>query len=72
MFFELNLRKTEWLLFGCYHPPYQSDNYFFYHINNDLDKLTPKCNKYMLVGDFNSEESKPVYQTSFLKSMQEL
>ena len=57
MFIKLNLRKTKWLLFGCYQPPSQSDNNFFYHIKNNLDKLSQKYNKYMLVGDFNAEDS---------------
>ena len=29
LFIEINLRKTKWLLCGCYHPPSQSDDYFF-------------------------------------------
>ena len=57
MFIELNLIKTKWLLFGCYHSPSQSDNCFFYHIKNDLDKLSQNYNKYMLVGDLNAEDS---------------
>ena len=28
IFVELNLRKNKWLLFGSYHPPSQSDDYF--------------------------------------------
>ena len=35
MFLEPNLRKIKWLLFGCYHPPAQSDNFFFYHVKKD-------------------------------------
>ena len=54
---ELNLSK--WLLFGSYHPPKQSDEYFFNHVKNGLD-IYSKCNdKYMLAGDFNVEESEP-------------
>ena len=30
IFVELNLRKKKWLLFGSYHPPSQSDAYFFH------------------------------------------
>ena len=46
MFTERNLRKTEWLLFACYLPPYHSDNCFFYNIKDDLYKLSLKYNKY--------------------------
>ena len=34
IFVELNFRKCKWLLCGTYHPPSQSDEYFF----NNLDK----------------------------------
>ena len=34
LYIELNFRKCKWLLFGTYHPPSQSDQYYF----NDLDK----------------------------------
>ena len=33
LFIELNFRKTKWLLFPAYHPPTQSDSYYF----NNLD-----------------------------------
>ena len=29
IFIEINLIKTKWLFCGCYHPPSQSDQYFF-------------------------------------------
>ena len=57
MFVELHLRKTKWLLYGCYHPPSESDNYFFYHIKNDQDKSSQKYNNYVLIGDFSAEVS---------------
>ena len=56
-FVELNLRKYKWLLFGSYHPPSQSDEYFFNHIKNGLDIYSKFHDKYMLVGDFKAEES---------------
>ena len=37
IFVELNLRKKKWLLFGSYHPPSQSDEYFFHQVKKDLD-----------------------------------
>ena len=54
LFIELNFRKSKWLLGGFYHPPSQSDQYFF----NSLDKaLDLYCNyeKILLSGDFNAE-----------------
>ena len=32
IFIEINLIKTEWIFCGCYHPPSQSDQYFFKNI----------------------------------------
>ena len=58
MFIELNLRKTKWLLLGCYHPQYKSNNCFFYGTKNDFNKLRQKPDKCIIVGDFNSEDSK--------------
>ena len=49
-----NFRKTKWLLFGTYHPPTQSDSYYF----NNLDKalnLYSHYDKKLLVGDFSPE-----------------
>jgi len=42
---------------GCYHPPSQSDDYFFYHLTNSLDHFSKKYDKFLLAGDFNSEET---------------
>ena len=36
IFVELNLRKRKWLLFGSYHPPSQSNKYFFYQVGKGL------------------------------------
>ena len=32
IFIKINLIKTKWLFCGCYHPPSQSDQYFFENI----------------------------------------
>ena len=56
LFIELNFRKTEWLLFGTYHPPTQSDSYYFNNLDKALD-LYSHYNKKLLVGDFNTEVS---------------
>ena len=59
IFIEINLIKTRWLFCGCYHPPSQSDPYFFENIGKALDKYSKHYDKFMLVGDFNAEESEP-------------
>ena len=33
IFVEINLRKMKWLLLGTYHPPSQSDQYYYDTIN---------------------------------------
>ena len=42
---------------GCYHPPSQSDQYFFENIGRALDKYSKHYDKFMLVSDFNAEEA---------------
>ena len=37
LFIEINLRKTKWLIFGSYHPPSQSDQYYFDNVGQALD-----------------------------------
>ena len=37
LFVELNFRKSKWLLMGAYHPPSQSNSYFFEHLDKALD-----------------------------------
>ena len=58
MFIEINLRKTKWLLFGTYHPPSDSDKVYFQQIELALDAYS-NYEKFLLVGDFNAEESEP-------------
>ena len=59
IFLEINLRKTRWLLFACYHPPSQSDDYFFKNVGNSLDLNFQDYSKFLLVGDFNAVETEP-------------
>ena len=42
-----------------YHPPTQLLEYFFNHVKNGLDVYSKFYDQYMLVGDFNAEESEP-------------
>ena len=54
-------RKTKWktklLIVGCYHPPSQNDNDFFHNLSKalPLDSLNSNYEKFLLVGDFNSQ-----------------
>ena len=59
IFIKFNLIKTRWLFFGFYHQPSQSEQYFFENIGKALDKYSKHYDKFMLVGDFNAEESEP-------------
>ena len=57
IFVELNLRKKKWFLFGSYHLPSQSEEYFFHQVKKGLDMCSKFYERYMLIGDFNAEES---------------
>ena len=59
LFIEINLRKTKWLLFGTYHPPSQQDYYYFHHLGKAIDFYLKSYEKFVLIGDFNSDESEP-------------
>ena len=52
----MNIRKTKWLIIGCYHPPSHNDNYFFHNLSKALGSLNSNYEKFLLVGDFNSED----------------
>ena len=51
---ELNFRKAKRLLFGTYHPPTQSNSYYFNNLDKALE-LYSHYDKKLLVGDFNTE-----------------
>ena len=59
LFIEINLSKTKWLLFGTYHPPSQQDYYYFHHLGKAIDFYLKSYEKFVLIGDFNSDESEP-------------
>ena len=63
IFVEINLRKTKWLLYGTYHPPGQDDKYFFDNLGKALDVYSDKYDKFLLTGDFNSEEGESCLDT---------
>ena len=51
IFVEINFRKSKWLLCVTYHPPSQSDEYYF----DNIDKVYCQYEKVVLVGDFNAQ-----------------
>ena len=54
LFVKLNFRKCKWLLLGRYHPPSQSDQYFFENVDKTFDMYS--CyDKILLTGDLNAE-----------------
>ena len=54
---EINLQKTKWVIFGIYRPPCQNETYFLEEIGRGIDHYSPKCENFVVIGDFNSEES---------------
>ena len=50
IFFENNLIKTKCLLCGYYHPPSQSNQYFFKSIRIKLDKYSKHYDKFRIRG----------------------
>ena len=45
--------------FGSYHPPSQSDQYYFKCLGNALDVYNKRYDRFLLIGDFNAEDSEP-------------
>ena len=56
-FVEINVFKAKWLVCGCYHPPTLNDLYFFNHLGNALDKYTQNFDRFLLIVEFNAEDS---------------
>ena len=61
IFIEINLGKRKWLLLGSYHPPTNKsgDEYYFKHVERALDVYSSKYDNFILLGDFNSEDTEP-------------
>ena len=64
IFVEINFRKSKWLLCGTYHPPSQSDQYYFDNIDKALDVYC-QYEKIMLVGDFNAQIEEKCFDDYF-------
>ena len=45
------------MLLATYHPPNQSDQYFFDNINTALDRYAGDYDEVLLPGDFNAQDS---------------
>ena len=43
-----------------YNPPSQSDEYAFYHLGKVLDNFSIKYDRFVLLGDFNMQESETI------------
>ena len=54
-----DIEGKKWLLFGSYHPPSQSDEYFFHQVKKGLNLYSKFYERYMLIGDFIAEASEP-------------
>ena len=54
---EINLHKTKWVIFGIYRLPCQNEAYFFEEIGKAIDHYNPNYENFVVIGDFNSEES---------------
>ena len=54
IFVELNFRKCKCLLLETYHPPSQSDHYFFENMDKALDMYN-YYDRILLTGDSNAE-----------------
>ena len=55
IFFEINLKKSKWLLFGGYNPHKENISNFLNQLGHTLDHYMPKYENFLLLGDFNSE-----------------
>ena len=55
LFIEINFQKCKWLLCGLYHPPSQSDQYFFDNIDKALDVYSA-FEKVLITGNSNAQE----------------
>ena len=67
IFVELNLRKKKWLLFGSYHPPSQSDEYFFHQVKKGIDMYNKFYERFLLIEDFNPRSQNLVFHNFSLK-----
>ena len=65
LYIELNFRKCKWLVLGTYHPPSQSEQYYFNNLDKSLDTHS-NYEKILLVGDFNAQQLISVWAHSYI------
>ena len=52
-------------MFGSYHPPNQSDDFYFYEVGKAYDLYNRYYEKVLLTGDFNAEETESCIKSFF-------
>ena len=63
-FIKINFKKIKWLLFGTYHQPSQSNQYYFDCLDKALDDYS-SYEKVVLSGNFNTQENEWVFDSFF-------
>ena len=53
------------MIYSVYDPPSLIDDYYFYELRNSVDLYPSIYDKFVLIGDFNAEESES-WLTQFL------
>ena len=64
-FIEINLRKQKFLLFGGYRCPRQEAEYILKHVNFALDTYRQTYDRFILIGNFNLNETDPLMSEFF-------
>ena len=60
---EINLKKQKWVLIGIYRPPNMNERYFLDHLSRVIDCYSKKYDRFVIMGDFNSEPSDEPIET---------
>jgi len=71
--FEINLRKTKWLMIAIYRPPRTKESYFIEQLIMLIDYYSQSYDNVFLMGDFNMDTSSkfilPLLESHNLKSL---
>ena len=60
---EINLKKQKWVLISIYRPPNMNERYFLDHLSRVIDCYSKKYDRFVIMGDFNSEPSDEPIET---------
>ena len=63
IFFEINLKKSKWLVFGGYNPHKDYISNFLNTLGPCLDHYMSRYDNFLLLGDFNSEMNENIMKT---------